>query len=172
MNIFNVLLHNFTLRPRTLPPEDRVAYPEGFRGELGHQAELCTLCGTCAYVCSPGAIHLEKGPEAGAWNYDTGRCTFCGRCAEYCPTHALALATRPVGLFEERAVQQIEHVVAYQHCTRCGATILPLPAETLVRLYHNPEAAQEAMKANRLCPKCRGYVESQRFKLGLGGQPD
>ena len=172
MNIFNVLLHNFTLRPRTRLPEDRVPYPEGFRGELSHQAALCTLCGSCAYVCSPAAIRIEKGPDSGAWMYDAGRCTFCGRCAEYCSTHALTLATQPVRLFEERGLQQIQNVVAAQHCTRCGAILSPLPIETLNRLYHNEEAAQEAMKANLMCPKCRGWAQSRRFKLGLGGQPE
>ncbi len=169
MNIFEVILHNVTLRPRTRKPEDRVPVPDGFRGELVHQASLCTLCGSCAYVCSPGAIQIEREAESGSWNYDAGRCTFCARCTEYCPTHALSLVTQPVRLFDDRLLQQVQHLVAYQHCTRCGKTISPLPVETLVRLYHNEEAATEAMKANLLCPECRARAHSQRFKLGLGG---
>src|SRR5512147_1592227 len=106
MNIFEVILHNFTLRPRTRKPEDRVPFPKGFRGELAHRVELCTLCGTCAYVCSPGAIQIERNQENGTWNYDAGRCTFCARCAEYCPTRALSLETQPVRLFGDRTRQQ------------------------------------------------------------------
>jgi formate hydrogenlyase subunit 6/NADH:ubiquinone oxidoreductase subunit I len=169
MNIFNVIFHNFSARSRTRTPENNVPYPVDFRGELAHKAVNCTLCGTCTYVCSPAAITIEKGEENGIWEYDGGRCTFCGRCVEYCPTNALSFLSQSAPTVNSRSAEMTTHYVEYQHCSRCGAIILPIPQETLVRLYHSEEAAQHAVKSHELCERCKNRVQSQAIKSSISG---
>jgi formate hydrogenlyase subunit 6/NADH:ubiquinone oxidoreductase subunit I len=167
MGILNVLFRNFSLRSRTRKPTDRVPYPVDFRGALAHRLEVCTACGTCAYVCSPTAIVLQRQVGGVEWRYDAGRCTYCGRCVEYCPTRALSFeneAGRPVS---SRDQQLTVDLVAFQHCERCGAELIPMPPETLVRLYRTPEGAAEAADLHRLCDRCRSYRTGERVKSGL-----
>ena len=167
MGILNILSRNFGRRSRTRLPADRVPYPPDFRGELAHRLEVCTACGTCAYVCSPTAIVLKKEENGVEWRYDAGRCTYCGRCVEHCPTRALSFenhAGRPV---TDRAQQLTVDLVAYQHCTRCGAELIPMPPETLVRLYRSPEGAADAAEMHLLCDRCRSRAVSERIKSGL-----
>ena len=167
MGILDILSRNFSRRSRTRTPADRVPYPPDFRGELAHRVEVCTACGTCSYVCSPTAIVLQKEAGGVQWRYDAGRCTYCGRCVEYCPTRALAFenhAGRPVS---QREQQLTIDLVPYQHCARCGAELIPMPPETLVRLYRSPEGASEAAEMHRLCDRCRSRAVSERVKFGL-----
>jgi formate hydrogenlyase subunit 6/NADH:ubiquinone oxidoreductase subunit I len=169
MNIFQIIFGNLTKRSRTRKPEDKVPYPTDFRGELDHKAKQCVLCGTCVYVCSPGAITIETQEEKGFWHYDTGRCTFCGRCVEYCPTDTLSFLDHSAPNVNQRADEFTSHAIEYQHCKRCGAMIIPLPYETLVRIYHSEEAAQHAVQVHELCERCRSRVQSESMKSGISG---
>jgi formate hydrogenlyase subunit 6/NADH:ubiquinone oxidoreductase subunit I len=169
MDIFQVIFHNFATRSRTRKPEDSVPFPVDFRGELVHATDQCVLCETCVYVCSPVAITTDNEDKEGYWQYDGGRCTFCGRCVEYCPTHALSFLNQSAPTVNQRSSEYKTHIVEYQHCKRCGALIIPLPYETLVRLYHSEEAAQHAVQNNELCERCRSKVQSEFLKSGISG---
>ncbi len=172
MNIFHLILRNFSSQPRSLEPETPVDCPAGYRGELAHDASLCVLCGACVYVCSPGALRLEQGQGQGSWTYDAGRCCYCGRCVEYCRMSALSFIESPVRLVRKRQEERVEHRVPYQHCTRCGAEILPLPAEALARLLHTEKGAVVSPDDHPLCERCRQRAYSQLLKAGLGGGGD
>jgi ferredoxin len=164
MGILDILTHNFANRSRTRKPKDTVPYPQGFRGALSHQLDLCTACGTCSYVCSPGAIAQDKEDAGINWRYDAGRCTYCGRCVEYCPTHALTFENNASPLAHQRAEQQTLHFVEYQHCAQCGAPIIPIPAETRLALYHSAESAGQTAEMYRYCERCRSKIMSRRMK--------
>ncbi|GAP20704.1 4Fe-4S binding protein [Leptolinea tardivitalis] len=173
MNILQIIFKNAGKQSRTRKPVDRVPFPVDFRGELTHDALQCTLCGTCTYVCSPAAIEITRDEgDMGYWDYDAGRCTFCGRCVEYCPTKALTFLQNSAPIVSMRSLERTSHVVEYQHCTRCGATIIPIPHETLIRLYHSEEAAKKATEVHNLCEKCRNRLHSQILKSGISGSKD
>ncbi len=172
MNILQILFHNFGSHSRTRKPENKVPYPDDFRGELNHRADQCVLCGTCVYVCSPAAIEIDREEENGYWNYDGGRCTFCGRCVEYCPTHALQFANQSAPIVTQRSSEFKNHYVEYQHCKKCGRLIIPIPRETLVRLYRSEEAANHAMQLHDLCENCRRSLSSQLIKAGISGNKE
>lgn len=169
MNIFQILFHNFSRNSRTRTLENDVPFPAAFRGQLDHNTTDCTLCGTCVYVCSPVAISIEREDENGYWNYDGGRCTFCGRCVHYCPTGALSFLTQSAPVVATRAEEMTFHYVEYQHCTRCGAVILPLNFNVLQRLYPSKEAAQQAVEVHQLCERCRNRVQSEAVKTSITG---
>jgi ferredoxin len=172
MNILQIIFKNAGRSSRTRKPEDNVPFPVDFRGELAHNAPQCTLCGTCVYVCSPVAIDISKEEDMGYWNYDAGRCTFCGRCVEYCPTKALSFLQNSTPIVNTRSEERTFHVVEYQHCTRCGATLIPLSYESLVHLYPSEEAAKKAVEVHQLCEKCRNRLHSQLLKSGISGTKD
>lgn len=174
MDIWSQISKNLFQRARTRRPEAAVPYPEGFRGELLHDASRCTACGTCAYVCSPSAIAVESpspdqaSPDGHAtWQYQMLSCTFCGRCVDFCPTGALSFDSRlPRPLF---AMQPTAHQIAYQPCERCGKPVIPLPRPVLVATYGDPLPA-EIEHLNRLCDRCRKKVTGANVKRGFTGK--
>lgn len=87
-------------------PEERKAYPPGYRGmhrlvprEDGKPR--CVACYMCATVCPAQCIYIEAGEydEEGIEKYpvrfdiDELRCIVCGFCVEACPKDAIRMDT-------------------------------------------------------------------------------
>ena len=87
-------------------PEERLPYPETFRGR--HRLTLkpddsvqCTACFLCATACPANCILIEAGeyPDNPMEKYptryeiDTLRCIYCGFCVEACPCDAIRMDT-------------------------------------------------------------------------------
>ena len=86
-------------------PEERVDYPEAFRGmpvlvQLENGQPRCVACGLCEFACPtdcitnvPGELEgasIERYPEA--FDIDMSRCMFCGLCEEACPEEAIVMS--------------------------------------------------------------------------------
>lgn len=167
MGIFNLITNNLVQKAHTRRPAAQVPVPEGFRGELIHDAGRCVACGTCAYVCSPSAIDYDRSQSGSVtWEYQLLKCTFCGRCVDYCPTHALSFKRSPAEPLHTPSLTQ--HTIAYQHCPRCGEPVIPLPQVVLEERYGGtvPEGIAEL---NKLCERCRKRVHSTAIKHGFTG---
>jgi len=87
-------------------PEERVVYPDAFRGqpvlvELEGGLPRCVACGLCEFACPTDCITIVAGelPGAGIERYpeqfeiDMSRCMFCGLCEEACPEEAIVMST-------------------------------------------------------------------------------
>ncbi len=91
-------------------PEEKLSVPERFRfvpflvtddPEPGEQwgKNWCTACGTCAKVCPPQCIWIEKAvkpngrPDTRPEKFfiDIDICMNCGLCAEFCPFDAIKM---------------------------------------------------------------------------------
>lgn len=170
MSILTILARNLGIGPRTRRPDDAVPRPAGFRGPVVQDETLCTGCGTCATVCSPSAITLDRSDgRFTTWNYDAGACTFCARCAEYCPTRALMLAAEPAPVTSDRSLHRVAHQIFYRPCARCGRPVVPLPGPVLVRLYGDPLPA-EISRTRWLCERCRAKVTTENVRDAWKGK--
>ncbi len=168
MGIFSILSRNSAQGSRTRGPEAHVPYPDGFRGLITHDARRCTICRTCAYVCSPSAITFaETEGRFVDWSYFAGQCTFCGRCVEYCPTRCLGFEASMPPIATDQSAHRVIHRVSYQPCARCGRPVIPLPIETLRAIHGDPVPG--ALSARQTyCERCRGRAAADGLK-GLGG---
>ena len=170
MNIFNLLSQNLGQGSRTRPPDEAVPYPAGYRGQINHEAALCTACGTCIYTCSPGAITRDNSvPEYVVWQYSEDRCTFCGFCVEYCPTQALSFVPSAPAIVADRSQHVICHRIDCQPCPGCGRLIRPLSEATLIGLYGDP-LPEDVAASRMLCESCRQRATTRRFREALAGK--
>ena len=86
-------------------PEERVDYPDAFRGmpvlvALENGQPRCVACGLCEFACPtdcitivPGELEsagIERYPEE--FDIDMSRCMFCGLCEEACPEEAIVMS--------------------------------------------------------------------------------
>jgi hydrogenase-4 component H len=183
MSILEILFRNSGQKNRTLRPKNQ-SIPAGFRGVLEHQTERCIGCGTCAYVCSPGAITLQTEPEGGiCWQYNALRCTYCSRCAEYCPTHAIQLVDHaPAAAPAQQGPALVssgfmtQHLVELQTCARCGTPFSAIPLPILEDLMKRKVPTGEGENSDipylmRLCEKCRQRVASEHLRDSFIGAP-
>ncbi len=153
MNILHLIANNARHSPMTLRFPERVPPPDHLRGMVSLTPESCTTCGTCAYVCSPGAIRLSDDGSVCDWVYDAGGCTFCGRCADYCPTGAIALqAERPPVYTAPGALRQILHI-PFPRCPLCGRPAHPVKEIILARAF---DQVNDTIRArSQWCDSCR-----------------
>jgi len=152
------VLRNLFQPARTRAPTDMPPMPATFRGALAHDANRCTGCGTCAYVCAPKAIRFEEDPgKSISWLFYIGRCSFCGLCQQNCPTQAISTAATVPATMNSSAGDglRLESVVLFRPCPRCGKPHIPMPG-----------------MATQYCPDCRQWAASaglrQAFLAGEG----
>jgi NADH-quinone oxidoreductase subunit I len=86
-------------------PEQRVDYPDAFRGmpvlvQLDNGQPRCVACGLCEFACPTDCITIVPGELEGAgierypeqFDIDMSRCMFCGLCEEACPEEAIVMS--------------------------------------------------------------------------------
>jgi len=153
MNMLQMLLGNFSHEPLTLRFPARPSLPQGLRGLVNNDSRRCVGCGTCAYVCTSGAVAVQEDARSYRWTYDPGACTFCGRCVDYCPVQALSQEEErpPVYTVQGELNQVVEQ--DYPPCPSCGVPARPVTARVLQRAFL--EISPEVERWSRLCHNCR-----------------
>jgi formate hydrogenlyase subunit 6/NADH:ubiquinone oxidoreductase subunit I len=74
-------------------PHTKPEVPEGYRGKIKFNADLCVGCGMCIRVCSAESITKSVKSLADSQEitlrFDLGSCTFCKMCADFCGKKAI-----------------------------------------------------------------------------------
>lgn len=87
-------------KPVTVQYPDRMekrvqdTLPDGYRGRLDVDIEICTACGACMRACPINVIDLKgarterkKGLTLLYFNIHHGKCMYCNLCVEACPVN-------------------------------------------------------------------------------------
>ncbi len=166
MNIVRMLMENLALGSTTLRFPRFPATPTGYRGSVISDAAQCVGCGTCAYVCTSGAIEVQHHALDYEWIYDAAKCTFCGRCADYCPLHLLTMsAMRPDAYHATGDLRHVERL-PYPLCAECGAVYEPVNQLLLEKAFG--ELSSHISASSRLCPKCRSAHCAEEMLTATG----
>ncbi len=77
-------------KPETIqyPVQTRFV-PEGLKGNVLNDIDVCILCGICSKRCPTGAIEVSK-PDS-TWSIDRFRRAQCGSCIRECPKSCLSM---------------------------------------------------------------------------------
>lgn len=84
-------------------PAEALAAPEGLRGHVENDMDVCILCGMCARRCPAGALAVDR--KGGTWSIDPFACVACGECVESCPKGCLSMAAARSAVAREKATQ-------------------------------------------------------------------
>ena len=84
------VLHNLFSKPKTRKVEKE--YPEGTRGHVENDMDLCILCGLCSIKCPTHAITVDKNEKT--WSIRPMSCIQCRCCVDNCPKKSLSMGLR------------------------------------------------------------------------------
>ncbi len=76
-------------------PEEKIAPPERYRGELYFSPTACTGCSLCVKDCPSKAIELtilDRTAKRYVMKYHRDRCVYCGQCAVNCKFKCIELS--------------------------------------------------------------------------------
>ena len=93
------VLHNLISKPKTRKVEKE--YPEGTRGHVENNMDLCILCGLCSIKCPTHAITVDKTEKT--WSIRPMSCIQCRCCVDNCPKKSLSMGLR----FQEPGSEKI-----------------------------------------------------------------
>jgi formate hydrogenlyase subunit 6/NADH:ubiquinone oxidoreductase subunit I len=138
VSILKLLIHNLRVGSVTLPFPERPPIEGEYRGLVENQPEQCTGCALCAYVCTTGAVAVERDAEGFRWSYEPGQCTFCARCVQRCPKKALSMQSSRPPVYRRRGELNQSLFVKKKKPS------LPTAAKSAAALNSSPQAAPNA----------------------------
>lgn len=84
------IFRNLGRKPATrLYPVERRAPPEGTRGHIEMDPDVCIYCGICQKRCPAGAIAVSREPKR--WTLNPYACVICGYCVDVCPKKCIRM---------------------------------------------------------------------------------
>jgi len=103
-----------------------LAPPEGLRGKIAVDGDLCIGCGGCANVCPASVIEItDVDQHTRVLEFMWRRCTYCARCADVCPEAAITSTPEFETATNDPADLVIRIEVFMGPCGRCGRCFPP-----------------------------------------------
>ena len=93
------ILRNLVSKPYTRKEEKQ--YPEGTRGHVENDMDVCVLCGLCSIKCPTHAITVDKAEKT--WSIRPMSCIQCRCCVDNCPKKCLSMGLR----FQEPGTEKV-----------------------------------------------------------------
>ena len=90
VNFNKTVIQNLFSKPKTRKSEKE--YPEGTRGHVENDMDLCILCGLCSIKCPTHAITVDKNEKT--WSIRPMSCIQCRCCVDNCPKKSLSMGLR------------------------------------------------------------------------------
>jgi formate hydrogenlyase subunit 6/NADH:ubiquinone oxidoreductase subunit I len=92
LSIVRAIINAILKQPETVDyPFGDLDIPEGFRGELVIDSDLCTGCGLCVRDCPAEALELMKeSRQVFQLIHYPARCAYCGQCEDSCHRGAIS----------------------------------------------------------------------------------
>ncbi|MFQ6016214.1 MAG: molecular chaperone TorD family protein [Anaerolineae bacterium] len=116
--------------------------------------QVCTVCGTCADVCRPGALRLSADTRNVGLLYDRALCNGCRACQRYCPEKGITvqrLTPLPHPLQSEP--RRLMHSPRLT-CTGCGQPyVTEAWLQRILKQINSQDISFEQIL--RLCPACK-----------------
>ncbi|WP_022773949.1 4Fe-4S dicluster domain-containing protein [Butyrivibrio sp. AE2015] len=84
------ILRNLVSKPYTRKAEKQ--FPEGTRGHVENDMDVCVLCGLCSIKCPTHAITVDKAAKT--WSIRPMSCIQCRCCVDNCPKKCLSMGVR------------------------------------------------------------------------------
>lgn len=144
-------------------------------GEVRVNAEGCTLCGACVFVCPTHALGMHEASKPlvneKTLQFHHLDCVACGMCVPACPEKVVALArdlTVDADALSHRPKARDEMVL----CAKCGREFINKKAlDTIMgRVLSLPQLgdtfAGERRDILKMCPDCRAAVAMQETHKG------
>ncbi len=166
-----VLAKNVLQGPSTDPfPLGETFTPAKFRGKVQIDEHLCMGCGACRFVCTAGAIHIDRRADASGYDFTVwhNSCCLCASCRQVCPTKAITLSNDWHNAHEQaqKFTWNEQKFMPYTPCASCGSPMRILPIELAKKLYaHNDDV--DAAHIVRICPQCRQQEDAARNEARL-----
>ena len=90
-------------KPETvLYPLETKPQPEGLKGHITIDVDMCILCGMCDRSCPTGCITVDKAQRT--WNINRFSCIQCGYCTTVCPKKCLFMEPGYAPAATERSI--------------------------------------------------------------------
>ncbi|MFQ6016414.1 MAG: molecular chaperone TorD family protein [Anaerolineae bacterium] len=142
--------------PSTLP----------LKGWVNLHRQLCTLCGTCADVCSPKALHLHLEDNLVSLTFDPLDCNGCQVCQRFCPEGAITLERcHP----SSSPLPNQRQTLMHSPSVICPACSRPHVAEVWLQRILERVQREDGSFAHRLrlCPECKAWSNSTGLKMTI-----
>lgn len=145
------LYQHAPLQPVALPLSAQAPF-----GEIGVNAQTCTLCLACTGACPTGA--LLTGSESPQLKFIEDNCVQCGLCELTCPEQAITRTQRYLFDSETRRSRRVLHEEPAFHCVSCGK---PFATRRIIEQMqakltgHWMFGNERAMRRLQMCEDCR-----------------
>ena len=140
------VLHNLFSKPKTRKVEKE--YPEGTRGHVENDMDLCILCGLCSIKCPTHAITVDKNEKT--WSIRPMSCIQCRCCVDNCPKKSLSMGLRfqePGSEKVTKTFKQSEKAIAAQEALMKAAKERAAAAAAAKAAQAQGNAPADAAKA-------------------------
>ncbi len=138
------ILRNLVSKPYTRKAEKE--YPEGTRGHVENDMDLCVLCGLCSIKCPTHAITVDKVEKT--WSIRPMSCIQCRCCVDNCPKKSLSMGLR----FQEPGDEKVTKTFKQSEKAIAAQEALMKAAKERAAAAAAAKAAQAAQAAGNGAP--------------------
>lgn len=160
MSFKSMVFKKLFQRPWTeIYPKIKRPAPEGFRGKIVIDDNLCRACGTCVRVCPSNAIELYPEENMFILKIYHEKCIRCGECISKCPFSAIKFVEEYEFISTHQSSLMSMAKIPALKCVACGKLFVSKVevSDILGKLGKNYEYL------SLMCEDCRRQMVAQKI---------